>query len=618
MPFPLWGHDSKKSGDSRSEAGAQKRRGGLLCLLLLVGMAVSISVGLVSQSRAGVSAPSIHLPAYLTSANVGSPSPTVAVQGPGNSLWVYWQTTDAQWHGPLGVGGPGSTFSSPSIAFNASGQPTVAVQGPGNSLWVYWQTTDAQWHGPLGVGGPGSTFSSPSIAFNASGQPTVAVQGPSHSLWVYWQTTDAQWHGPLGVGGPGSTFSSPSIAFNASGQPTVAVQGPSNSLWVYWETPSAQWDGPLGVGGPGSNFSSPSIGFNSAGLPTVAVQGPGNSLWVYWEVQGGQWEGPLGVGGPGSTFSSPSIAFNASGLPTVAVQGPGNSLWVYWQTAGAQWDGPLGVGGPASNFSSPSIAFNAAGLPTVAVQGPGNSLWVYWEIQGGQWEGPLGVGGPGSTFSAPSLAAGVGGTQSSSSPVGLQLPPVALGSTGPNVLALQNRLSALGYWLGTPNGTFGDSTQQALYALQKAAQIPRTGTLTSATLSALNEGIVQAPRSTSGYVIEIDLEDDLLMVVDNGGVEFSLNTSTGGGYTYTDEGVTSVATTPSGQFQIYRQVDGTVVDSLGTLFMPKFFDAGFAIHGDSNVPPEPVSHGCARVSDEAISWIWANNIIPIGTSVWVY
>jgi lipoprotein-anchoring transpeptidase ErfK/SrfK len=399
------------------------------------------------------------------------------------------------------------------------------------------------------------------------------------------------------------------------GLPTVAVQGPGNSLWVYWEASSGQWQGPLGVGGPGSTFSSPSLAFDPNGLPTVAVQGPGNSLWVYWQASNAQWYGPLGVGGPGSAFSSPSLGFDTNGLPNVAVQGPSNSLWFYWEASGGQWQGPLGVGGPGSTFSSPSLGFETSG-PAVAVQGPSDSLWFYWEASGGQWQGPLGVGGPGSTFSSPSLAAGL--TSSSSGPVGLQLPPLALGDTGPAVLALQDRLSALGYWLGIPDGSFGDSTQQALYALQKAAQIPRTGTLTSATLTALNEGVVPAPRSSTGYEIEVDLEDDLLMVVDNGGVEYTLNTSTGGGYTYTDEGVTSVADTPTGQFQIYRQVDGLVVDSLGALWMPKFFDDGFAIHGDSSVPPVPISHGCVRISDEAIDWVWANNIMPIGTAVWIY
>jgi hypothetical protein len=192
------------------------------------------------------------------------------------------------------------------------------------------------------------------------------------------------------------------------------------------------------------------------------------------------------------------------------------------------------------------------------------------------------------------------------------------GDAGPAVLALQQRLSSLGYWLGTPDGTFGDSTEQAVYALQKAAGIPRTGTVDPATQDALAVGTVPHPRSTSGYVVEVDLEDDLVMFVTNGTLDHVLNTSTGGGYTYTEDGVTSVAITPTGHFAIYRQVDGLVVDSLGALWRPKFFDAGFAIHGDSFVPPEPVSHGCARVSNEAIDWIWANNLLPIGTAVWVY
>ncbi len=192
------------------------------------------------------------------------------------------------------------------------------------------------------------------------------------------------------------------------------------------------------------------------------------------------------------------------------------------------------------------------------------------------------------------------------------------GTSGPAVLALQQRLSSLGYWLGTPDGRFGDATEQAVYALQKAAGITRDGIVGPVTEHALAEGVVPHPRSTSGTVIEVDLEDDLLMFVQNGHLSYTLNTSTGGGYTYTEDGTTAIANTPVGLFHIYRQVYGMVVDSLGELWLPKFFDEGFAIHGDSNVPPNPVSHGCVRVSDEAIEWIWSSNLAPIGTPVWVY
>jgi hypothetical protein len=195
---------------------------------------------------------------------------------------------------------------------------------------------------------------------------------------------------------------------------------------------------------------------------------------------------------------------------------------------------------------------------------------------------------------------------------------LTLGDTGPRVLALQRRLTSLGYWLGPPDGTFGDSTQQAVYALQKAASIQRDGVVGPVTQAALKRGVRAKPRKIAGYLVEINLSDDLLMIVRNGNLVWAYNTSTGGGYTYVDEGITAVAETPRGVYRIYREVHGLVTDSLGQLWLPKYFDSGFAIHGDSYVPPYPVSHGCVRVSNEAIEWIWAHDLVPLGTKVWIY
>jgi hypothetical protein len=192
------------------------------------------------------------------------------------------------------------------------------------------------------------------------------------------------------------------------------------------------------------------------------------------------------------------------------------------------------------------------------------------------------------------------------------------GATGPAVAALQSRLTSLGYWVGPSNGNFGDSTEQAVYALQKAAGLSRDGIVGPQTAAALAGGARPRPRSTSGYVVEVDLQDDLILFVTNGKLDYVLNTSTGGGYHYSVGGVTALAETPEGYFHIYRQVDGMVTDSLGQLWRPKFFTGGFAIHGDSYVPAYPASHGCARVSNEAIDWIWAENLAPVGTAVWVY
>jgi len=299
--------------------------------------------------------------------------PTVAVQGPGNNVWIYWQGSNAQWYGPLGIG---QGMSAPSIAIGPNGLPTVAVQGPGNSVWIYWQASNAQWYGPLGIG----QGSSPSVAVGPDGLPTVAVQGPGNNVWIYWQAGDASWHGPLGVG-PGS---SPSVAVGPNGLPTVAVQGPSNMMWVYWQAGDASWHGPLAVG---EGTSAPSVAIGPNGLPTVAVDGPYNSVWIYWQASNAQWYGPLGVG---QGTSAPSIAIGPNGLPTVAVEGPGSTLWIYWQAGNANWYGPLGVGGGGSTLAVPSIAVGPSGLPTIAVQGPGTQ-WIYWQAGDANWYGPLGM-----------------------------------------------------------------------------------------------------------------------------------------------------------------------------------------------------------------------------------
>jgi len=192
------------------------------------------------------------------------------------------------------------------------------------------------------------------------------------------------------------------------------------------------------------------------------------------------------------------------------------------------------------------------------------------------------------------------------------------GDRGRAVAALQTRLSRLGYWLGAADGSFGMTTQQAVYALQKAAGLTADGVYGPKTAAALKKGVLPRVRPASGHVIEVNLTSDLLMIVNGGKLAAVLNTSTGGGYTYTSGGVTAVAHTPTGQFKIFRSVDGMDVSPLGELWRPRYFYGGYAIHGSGSVPPYPVSHGCVRLSDPAIDWIWATGQAPFGTEVMVY
>jgi N-acetylmuramoyl-L-alanine amidase len=197
-------------------------------------------------------------------------------------------------------------------------------------------------------------------------------------------------------------------------------------------------------------------------------------------------------------------------------------------------------------------------------------------------------------------------------------PTLRLGSRGSAVLSVQRRLAGLGYWLGAPDGVFGDSTQQAVYAFQKVARISPDGVVGPITHRALARNLRYEVRSASGNLVEINLSKGLLTIVRNGRPFETFNTSTGGGYTYWSGGYAGVARTPVGKFRVFRTVNGLDISPLGQLWRPRYFYSGFAIHGSAYVPPFPVSHGCVRVSNEAINWIWASNVMPVGISVWVY
>ena len=88
-----------------------------------------------------------------------------------------------------------------------------------------------------------------------------------------------------------------------------------------------------------------------------------------------------------------------------------------------------------------------------------------------------------------------------------------IGSSGPAVVLLQQKLLALGYWLSSASGTFGATTQQAVYALQKAAGQNPSGVVTAKTWRALDNGVRPTARSKSGTVIEVDLKRDLILFV---------------------------------------------------------------------------------------------------------
>lgn len=190
------------------------------------------------------------------------------------------------------------------------------------------------------------------------------------------------------------------------------------------------------------------------------------------------------------------------------------------------------------------------------------------------------------------------------------------GDRGPRVLALQQRLTDLGYWLGAPDASYGGLTTQAVMALQGAADLHRDGLAGPAVLAALEAGVRPSATTTSGRATEVDRERGLLLFVLDGQVQLVLHTSTGTFQRYTHDGRSYLADTPAGTFRVTRAVDGWREGDLGRLYRPRYFHPdGIAVHGYGSVPAQPASHGCARVSLQAMDLVWERDLMPVGSTV---
>ncbi|MEU2199829.1 L,D-transpeptidase family protein [Isoptericola sp. NPDC019482] len=194
------------------------------------------------------------------------------------------------------------------------------------------------------------------------------------------------------------------------------------------------------------------------------------------------------------------------------------------------------------------------------------------------------------------------------------------GDSGERVLALQHRLQELGYFLQDADGSFGPATQQAVWALQKAAGQYRDGVVGPKTQAALDDGVRPQAQSSSGKAIEIDLDRQLLMAVEGGKVTRIVNASSGNGETYEAKGRSYHATTPRGSYAVYMERNGMHESTLelGSMYRPKYFSGGYAVHGSGSIPPYPASHGCVRVSNAAMNWLWDSWGLPKGTPVILY
>jgi peptidoglycan hydrolase-like protein with peptidoglycan-binding domain len=195
------------------------------------------------------------------------------------------------------------------------------------------------------------------------------------------------------------------------------------------------------------------------------------------------------------------------------------------------------------------------------------------------------------------------------------------GMRGSDVKAMQQRLAALKYYPGPADGIFGPDTLEAVWAFQEVQHLTVDGIVGPLTGRALvHPRTFQARYPRGGAMrVEISLTTRVLVLYQDNNIALISHVSTGGGYWYqTGNGGWARAVTPTGHFWTTEYLPGWITVPLGQMYNSVFFiDTSYAMHGDTYVPVDPVSHGCVRMPMDIAAFFHSMLKTP-GTSVYIY
>src|SRR5215469_2300953 len=203
-----------------------------------------------------------------------------------------------------------------------------------------------------------------------------------------------------------------------------------------------------------------------------------------------------------------------------------------------------------------------------------------------------------------------------SAPPELVLKP---GMRGQAVRLLQRRLAALKYYPGRVNGRFGSNTLEAVWAFQETQGLHPRNAVSSEMQRAL-----ASPRRPKVLVrhggrlrVEVNMKDQVLVLYKRNHVALVSHVSTAGGRYFCSPNGCGNPVTPTGDFTTLSFMPGRVTVPLGEMYNPVFFIGTlYAIHGDTQVPRRPASHGCVRIPIHIAAFF--HTLLPTpGTPVYI-
>jgi len=252
----------------------------------------------------------------------------------------------------------------------------------------------------------------------------------------------------------------------------------------------------------------------------------------------------------------------------------------------------------------------------------------------------------------PSTPVPVASTPDVAGPATTVAPPrirrdVLPGAVSDDVALVQARLIELGFDPGPVDGYFGDATVRAVWAFQKLVlgidRTEATGVVTAQQWDRLADAAPPRPRRPTNADTnhtEIYLPEQVIAVfhhdvpvlvshissgeLDEHGqpaewcevVTIDIDEHGNPLHEPVERDVCGISKTPGGVFEYARLVEGIRQGALGSMWNPVYFNYGIAVHGSSNVPDRPASHGCVRIPMHIADYF--QDLVAIGDRVLVW